>query len=257
MLSTNTIIAIDMGHTLSGGDYGAVGVKAESLLTREVGKLVIAKLNQLGYRTVDCTLDNASTVGQSLGYRVNKANYARAGLYVSIHFNCFNSIANGVEIWTYAGKQLEQAKAALNNLVNLGFTNRGIKDGSNLYVLKYTSMKSMLVECCFCDSSKDMNIFSAERVANAIVQGITGREIQSSNNPATEVSNVPKIDHSIPDQEGVVPLPGGLGYLQVLPGRDRVDWHLDKYNYITIQDSEKEGNRIVLTTRTKGSKVLL
>ncbi|EHN16951.1 peptidoglycan-binding domain 1, partial [Clostridium sporogenes PA 3679] len=28
---------IDCGHTMSGADYGAVGIKAESNLTREVG----------------------------------------------------------------------------------------------------------------------------------------------------------------------------------------------------------------------------
>ncbi len=40
-------IGIDCGHTLSSADYGAVGIKAESNLTREVGIRVISKLQAL------------------------------------------------------------------------------------------------------------------------------------------------------------------------------------------------------------------
>ncbi|HID0795969.1 TPA: N-acetylmuramoyl-L-alanine amidase [Clostridium botulinum] len=178
--------AIDCGHTLSGSDYGAVGIKAESNLTREVGKRVIDKLKSMGNTAIDCTLDSCSSLSQSLGYRVNKANSYNLDLFVSIHFNCFNGSAHGTEVFTYGGKSFTEANRVLNNLASLGFTNRGIKDGSNLYVLKHTKAKAMLIECCFCDNSEDMSRFNAENMANAIVKGITGKVPSIPTNPKEE-----------------------------------------------------------------------
>jgi N-acetylmuramoyl-L-alanine amidase len=247
-------IAIDCGHTLSGADYGAIGIRAESLLTREVGKRVIIKLKAMGYTVIDCTLDKCSNLGQSLGYRVNKANYNNVDLFVSIHFNCFNSSANGVEIYTYNANNFTEANRSLQNLVNLGFVNRGIKSGNNLYVIKHTKAKAMLVECCFCDSRKDMNIYAAEKCANAIVSGITGQSVVVE----YKESKYPSIDTKQSDNKYVTwKSNNGLGYIESIPEKNRLIIHLDKYNYISIQDHAKEGNSIKLFTRTKGSKELI
>ncbi|WP_291581401.1 N-acetylmuramoyl-L-alanine amidase, partial [Clostridium sp. UBA6640] len=168
-------IAIDCGHTLSGADYGAVGIKAESVLTREVGNRVISKLKALGHTVINCTIDTCNNLGESLAYRVNQANNNNVGLFISIHFNCFNGQAYGTEVFTWGAEQLQEATRILNNLVGLGYANRGIKDGSNLYVIRNTKAKAMLIECCFCDSKKDMAKYNAEKIANAIVEGITGK----------------------------------------------------------------------------------
>lgn len=168
-------IGIDCGHTLSGADYGAVGIKAESNLTREVGTKVIAKLQALGHNVVRCYKDSCSSLGDSLSYRTNTANRNGVDLYVSIHFNCFNKSAHGTEVFTYGGKRFSQASNVLNNIVGLGYTNRGIKDGSHLYVIRHSSARAMLIECCFCDNAGDMNRFNSEKVANAIVKGLVGK----------------------------------------------------------------------------------
>ncbi|HDK7180785.1 TPA: N-acetylmuramoyl-L-alanine amidase [Clostridium botulinum] len=249
--------AIDCGHTLSGSDYGAVGIKAESNLTREVGKRVINKLKAMGNTVVDCTLDSCSSLSQSLGYRVNKANNYNLDLFVSIHFNCFNGSAHGTEVFTYGGKSFTEANRVLSNLSSLGFTNRGIKDGSNLYVLRHTKAKAMLIEVCFCDNKTDMNIYMAEKCANAIVEGITGKKVVVPQPPKPPAPKYPDIDHSLPNFEGVIPFNGNFGFIQALPNRGRLDIHLDRHNYIIIQDDAKEGNHITLRTRTGGSKKLL
>lgn len=171
---------IDCGHTLTGDDYGAVGVKAESNLTREVGTRVISKLKALGHTVINCYKDSCSSVGDSLSYRTNTANNNNVDIFISIHFNCFNSSAHGTEVFTYGGKEIPQARNILNNIVALGYTNRGLKDGSNLYVLKHTKMKAMLIECCFCDSSSDMTKYNAENMANAIVKGLVGQTVIGS-----------------------------------------------------------------------------
>ncbi|EPS53165.1 N-acetylmuramoyl-L-alanine amidase, partial [Clostridium botulinum A1 str. CFSAN002368] len=90
-------IGIDCGHTLSGADYGAVGIKAESNLTREVGTRVISKLQALGHTVIKCYKDTCNSLNDSLSYRTNTANNNNVDLYVSIHFNCYNGNAYGTE----------------------------------------------------------------------------------------------------------------------------------------------------------------
>lgn len=185
-------IGIDCGHTKYAGslDYGAVGVKAESDLTREVGNLVIAKLKQLGNTVVNCTVDTCTSLQDSLSRRVSIANNNNLDLFISIHFNCFNTQAHGTEVFTYAAKNYKQANDILNNLCKLGFTNRGIKDGSDLYVINNTNCEAMLVEVCFCDNKNDMNIFNAEKVANAIVVGITGKTVATTTKVTKKYRNL-------------------------------------------------------------------
>ncbi|WP_409069832.1 N-acetylmuramoyl-L-alanine amidase [Clostridium sp. FAM 1755] len=168
-------IGIDCGHTLSGPDHGAVGIKAESNLTREVGAKVISKLQALGHTVIKCYKDTCSSLQDSLSYRTNTANNNNVDLYVSIHFNAFNGSAYGTEIFTYGGNKFSEATSVLNNIVSLGYTNRGIKDGSNLYVIRNTKAKSMLIECCFCDNSGDMSRYNADKMADAIVKGLVGK----------------------------------------------------------------------------------
>ncbi len=162
-------IAIDCGQTLSGADYGALGIKAESVLTREVGTRVISKLKALGHSVISCTIDTCNSLEESLAYRINQANNNNVDLFISIHFNAYNGQAHGIEVFTWGGEQLPEATRVLNNLVGLGYANRGIKDGSNLYVIRNTRAKAMLIECCFCDSKDDMDKYDAEKMANAIV----------------------------------------------------------------------------------------
>lgn len=176
----NLKIAIDCGHTLSGADYGAVGIKAESVLTGEVGTRAISKLKALGHNVINCTIDNSNSLEESLSYRVNQANYNNVDLFASIHFNAYNGQAHGTEVFTWVDEQFQEAAKVLNNLVRLGYKNRGIKDGSNLYVIRNTKDKAMLIECYFYDSKEDMNKYDAEKMANAIVEGITGKTVSNN-----------------------------------------------------------------------------
>ncbi|WP_125153686.1 N-acetylmuramoyl-L-alanine amidase [Clostridium rectalis] len=183
-------IGIDCGHTMSGADYGAVGIKSESNLTREVGTKVISKLQALGHTVIKCYKDTCSSLNDSLSYRTNTANNNNVDLYVSIHFNAFNSKAHGTEIWTYGGKTFKEVNNILNNICDLGYTNRGIKNGSNLYVLKHTKAKAMLVECCFIDSKEDMSKYNAENIANAIVKGLVGETIKINDKEVFKIKSI-------------------------------------------------------------------
>ncbi len=187
-------IGIDIGHNAP-PDTGAKGIKFEDNLTTEVGLMVMGKLKALGHTVVDCKPQKVYSVKQSLVQRVNIANSSRVDVFVSIHFNAFNSRAYGTEIFATSSQGRKFAKPVLTEIVKLGFFNRGIKNGSHLYVVRNTDMPAILVECCFIDSQKDMNLYNGEAMANAIVKGLTG-ELPSSpiesipdetNNPDTSV----------------------------------------------------------------------
>lgn len=171
------IIGIDMGHTLNPGNYGAIGIKNEPDETRNVGKRLISYLKCMGNTVVNVTQDYANTRPESLQKRVKAANAQKLDLFVSLHFNIADGKSNGSEVYTYGGKKLPAAVRVLNNLNKLGFKNRGIFDGSKLYVLKRTKAPAMLVEIAYIDSPTDMAIYKPDAVARALAEGITGKKI--------------------------------------------------------------------------------
>ncbi|MDB9311716.1 N-acetylmuramoyl-L-alanine amidase [Spirulina sp. CS-785/01] len=164
---------IDMGHNAP-PDVGASGYAQEDDLTKAVGTEVINQLEALGYETVNCTPRWASTVLDSLRKRVSTANATGVDIYVSIHFNAFNGRANGSEIYAVSAAGRRIAQPVLQEIINLGFYNRGVRDGSHLYVLKNTLMPAILIECCFLDSRMDMERYNTPAMVRAIVKGLTG-----------------------------------------------------------------------------------
>ncbi|WP_414573915.1 N-acetylmuramoyl-L-alanine amidase [Nostoc sp. CCY 9925] len=163
---------IDIGHNCP-PDIGSTGIRQEDDLTKEVGILVIEKLTILGHQVVNCTPSSASSVIESLKQRVERANSQKVELLASIHFNCFNGQASGSEAFSHGTLGKKAANLVLKNIVNLGFSDRGVKDGSNLYVLKNTEMPSILIECCFCDSKIDMELYNPSSMADAIAKGLS------------------------------------------------------------------------------------
>jgi N-acetylmuramoyl-L-alanine amidase len=163
--------AIDLGHNV-GADGGAVGIHRENDLIMQVGEKVIYRLRNTGHQVVECKPTWASSVNDSLNRRVRTANTSGADVAVSIHFNAFSdSRANGTEVFAISSKGQHYAKKVVNNIAALGFTNRGVKHRP-FYFLRATSMPAILVECCFCTSQRDMNLFNADKMAAAIANGL-------------------------------------------------------------------------------------
>ncbi|VYU07529.1 N-acetylmuramoyl-L-alanine amidase [Clostridium tertium] len=173
-------IVLDYGHCLSGPDTGAsANGYREELLTREIGKAVRAKLEKLGHTIIVVSPDYASSVSNSLSRRISAANAARPDISVSIHLNAGGG--RGTEIYTKNGVKLSEAVAILIEMSNIGYVNRGVKDGSALALVGSIVAKSMLVETCFIDSS-DMSIYNPDKISTAIVKGLVGT---SSTIPST------------------------------------------------------------------------
>lgn len=169
-------IGINCGHTVSGPGSGAVGIVSESIETRNVGKILMDMLTQAGVEVVDCTIDQANTQEEYLAAAVALGNRQDLDWYISIHFNASAAhTGHGVEVYTYEGRQYQDALDVCENLAALGFKNRGVKEGTGLYVIRKTKAKSMLIEVCFCDNADDVELYrqhGPEKIAEAILYAL-------------------------------------------------------------------------------------
>ena len=165
-------IGIKDGHTLRGAGTGAVGIIKEGEHTRLVGEELRRLLKEKGNTVYNCTVDYASTVNESLSLVVQQANREDLDWFIAIHFNAGGG--KGVEVYTYEGRQYQDAIDVCNNISALGFNNRGVKAGTGLYVIRRTKAKSMLIEVCFVDTEDANKYLSVgyKAIAKAIVDAL-------------------------------------------------------------------------------------
>ena len=182
-------IGVNDGHTLSGAGTGAVGVIKEGEHTRLVGEEVRRLLKEKGIAVFNCTVDYAETTNESLSLVVQQANREDLDWFISIHFNAGGG--KGVEVYTYEGRQYQDAIDVCNNIAALGFNNRGVKAGTGLYVIRRTKAKSMLIEVCFVDT-EDANKYLkvghkaiAKAIVDALDDHINSDPIKEINTPST------------------------------------------------------------------------
>lgn len=166
-------VGINCGHTVAGPGSGAVGIISESEHTRLVGRALMGLLRAAGVNVIDCTIDKANTQQEYLSAAVALANKQDLGWFISIHFNASASHAgHGTEVYTYEGRQYQDALDVCSNLAALGFKNRGVKEGSGMYVIRKTKARAMLIECCFCDNQADVDTYKAAGGADAVAKAI-------------------------------------------------------------------------------------
>ena len=170
-------IVLDPGH--GGFDRGGIpGQRVpEKPMTLDVAQRVAVKLRAAGYRVV---MTRDSDVFVPLGVRVAIANGQRGAEFVSIHFNsATRSGANGIETYYYRSDSARLAANIHRQVVGGTETeNRGIRR-RGFYVLRRTSIPSVLVECGFLtnpyESQLALQSTYRERLANSITSGIVGR----------------------------------------------------------------------------------
>lgn len=157
---------------------GASALIDELTEDRKVTAAVIKYLRELGNEVLDVTppVNYTSDEYEDLAYGVNKANEWGADLFVSFHFNKAYDSYNGAlgsEVCVYSTHEI--AQRVVNALGYLGFKNRGQKVRTNLYELKHTNMKAMIVETCFIEATEDVELYKKlgpDSIGKAIAEAI-------------------------------------------------------------------------------------
>ena len=181
-------INVHAGHNPDGmAASGAVGLIRESTEARAVKDKLIEKLTVMGHTVRDCTCNNGADQNDVLKKIVAACNTQEADLDISIHFNAGASPeadgnTTGTEVFIYSGSSASTpyAKQVVDSIAALGYRNRGVKERPGLYVLRHTKAPAMLIECCFVDDPEDVALYSADRMASAIVAGITGQATETT-----------------------------------------------------------------------------
>ena len=185
-------INVHAGHNADGRTAcGAIGFIRESTEARRVKDAVIGMLRQLGHTVYDCTVDDAAGVSDNLRQIIAKCNAHEVDLDVSIHFNSGardasgNGRTTGTEVFVYSPSSAARTDAEIvcRAIAQLGFQKRGVKYSTGLYVLKHTKAPAMLVECCFVDDRDDVQLYDCQKMAEAIVYGITSQRITADEEP--------------------------------------------------------------------------
>lgn len=181
-------INIHAGHNPDGmAACGAVGLIRESTEARAVKDRVVAQLTAMGHTVHDCTCNNGTSKEDVLKRIVAACNSHEVDIDVSIHFNAAanpkpDGRTTGTEVLVYgkASPAVPWAQQIADSIAALGYRNRGVKERPGLYVLKHTKAPALLVECCFVDDPDDVAIYNADRMAAAIVAGITGQAAETT-----------------------------------------------------------------------------
>lgn len=194
------LIVLDPGHNYGGDDGSYATINGVTYCERDLNMVVAMKtkaaLEAKGYRVVlTRKLEDREYLAEkpSLAKRANLANSLKADLFLSIHHNKFTEeSANGTEVY-YSTRNNDSdfpkspdlegkiatskllARKVVDNIANVGFSNRGAKDG-NLYVLRNVTMPSILVECGFISNTNDVSKLSKssvqDQIAAAIANGV-------------------------------------------------------------------------------------
>jgi N-acetylmuramoyl-L-alanine amidase len=167
-------IVIDAGH----GGFDRGGVPGQRISEKDKTLDVALRLRRIlqaeGYRVI---MTRDSDVFVTLGARVAIANSYRDASFVSIHFNCASRAgANGIETYYYRGDSASLAASIHRNVVSGAPTeNRGIRR-RGFYVLRRTSIPSVLVECGFLTNPTEGSLALTgdyrQKLAEQIARGI-------------------------------------------------------------------------------------
>ena len=167
-------IVLDAGHGLP--DPGAVGYGKEYDYTlkiiNEIAKYLPSTVIPIFTRETERGLNLNKT--KDLQARCDLSNKYSADLFVSIHLNAFNKMANGYETLVYSSTRQDQLlhSEISKTLKKHGLTNRGIKIRKDLYVLRETNAKAVLLECLFIDNRKDMEKLNTQSFFQEFCQSI-------------------------------------------------------------------------------------
>ena len=174
-------VFINPGHdelSLKGTpDYDCGAVNNELPLYENEVALAVGELVQKYLIAAGCDVELLQS--ESLSGICAAANDWGADLFISIHCNAFNEIANGVETLSYPSdfEGYNLAECIQTQILDTfeELTDRGLKARTDLAVLNGTDMPAVLVEMAFIDNPDDAILLRDRQddFARAIARGVT------------------------------------------------------------------------------------
>lgn len=184
-------IVIDPGH--GGSDTGAVGMYG----VREKDwtlKTALSCADYLSKAGANVLLTRTGDTYPTLPDRTNLSNSQNADFFCSIHYNKGGNPINpanqeysgtGVEVYKGEGAAADKtARNVLNSILSVfGLKNRGVKDGTHLFVIRNTNAPAILVEGGFVSHRKDVGMLNNDnalkkmgiQIAKGIISAFTGK----------------------------------------------------------------------------------
>lgn len=171
------IISVHAGHNPDGKTAcGACGIMKESTSAREITKHICKNLRAVSIPVYNDTVDDGKNQSDVLKKIVANISSHDTDLAISIHLNSAKGkAANGVEayVWDINSNTAKLAGYIIQSMSHdLGYRNRGVKNGKDLYVIRKTKCPTILLECGFVTSDEDCARYDAETIASCIVNSI-------------------------------------------------------------------------------------
>lgn len=226
------------GHSLK--CRGVSGLLDEVNEDRAVKNKLIELLRANGYTVYDCTDDYSTTQSANLSAIVSKCNAHTVDLDISIHLNSARNDSNGdgkcggVEVYGYDDRIYGVAYKIAENISNtlgIGFHGSPVKYRKDLYILRKTRAKAILIECCFVDDKDDVDHWNATKCAMAIASAL-GCKTNVSTAPVKQNTNVSRETYfpvfksnscSIVDCLRSIGVDSSYSYRQKIASKNRID----------------------------------
>ncbi len=169
-------VIIDAGH--GGIDSGAIGFGYyESHFVLDIANMVAKLLESKGVKVVMTRSDDTFV---SLQERTVIDHQYNADCFVSLHNDASdtNGEAHGMSVFNYKnlGNSYKVSKCIHDSIINAGLytADRGLRDGSGLWVIRTTNAPACLCELAFIDNAEDIELLKNKRpqFAVAVAKGI-------------------------------------------------------------------------------------
>lgn len=179
-------IALTVGHSkLKNGSYtSANGVKNEYLYNKDLGEQLKKWFDKVGQPCdlIICPEGKFNSAKEESSYKLPLVNSGKYDLVIELHLNAHNGTANGSEVLYYSNNGKVVAQRVQDKLKTL-FKNRGIKQRTDLYILKKSNPVSVLLETFFCDNKNDCSIADSKgtkEIARLIAEGVLSTTIKDT-----------------------------------------------------------------------------
>jgi peptidoglycan hydrolase-like protein with peptidoglycan-binding domain len=150
---------------------------------RKIVETSATELRKLGVEVLTFHDNTSHDQSTNLSTIVAWHNKQSRDLDVSVHLNCYDGSAHGVEV-LYVSQQELAAKIS-TAIAKIGFTNRGAKKRTDLAFLNGTDEPAVLLEVLFCDNRGDCDRYRSHfaDVCRAIAESLSGQQVQPGPTP--------------------------------------------------------------------------